>query len=132
MIKYYVNETKRTVTAVAENCQFDAILMILKRQPKMAEYLNFIIDKNIEVVDWDDVDEAIDMAYLEALKAYDLKPAVMNEKYTAKAVCHPDDKFDVEEGKRIAGTRLQEKLVCAQKRAVQRWKQKQIALINMV
>lgn len=129
MIRYYVNEEKRTVVAVAEDCKFDAILQIIKRHPGISEYLDFVVDKNIEVTD-SDLDEAIDCAYLETIKAYDLRYAAMNDKYTAKAVCHPDDVFDESVGKRIAGERLQEKLICSQKRAVQRWKNRQESLMK--
>ncbi len=115
MIKYYVNEEKRTVAAVVEGTMFDAIDTIVKRFPCFDE---------------DDVVKTTEegRVYL----GHCLDKALMEDKYSAKSKCHPEDVFDVEEGKRIAAERLNAKLECAHKRAVERWRRQYIKLIQSV
>lgn len=72
MIKYYVNEKRRTVIAVLENTTNDCI-----------NYAR----KNVGVPD---VPNAI------------LKVGKMPERFRVEIVCSPEDTFDVEKGKQIA------------------------------
>lgn len=100
MIKTYVNEEKRCVYAVTKGCSLDAVVRIIKHNP----YIDF--------------ESALDD---EGKLAFGLHHALMEDKYTAVAKCHPDDVFDAKEGKRIAKEKLIKKLNEASDKAVERW-----------
>lgn len=115
MIRYYVNEEKRTVVAAVEDTQFDAVDAIIKRCPyfEAEDAIKFSEDG-------------------EAYLGLGLEKALMEDKYSAKAKCHPEDKFDVEKGKEIAAERLNAKLNCARKRAIARWRQRFMKVLASV
>lgn len=101
MVRHYVNKEKRMVIAVAEDCELDAVIRILKRMQGTVS-----IDDNL------------------------LRTATMHNKYVAVARCHPNDVFDEAEGRRIADERLNEKLEAARTRAVNRWKKHHLAMMD--
>jgi len=106
MFKYYVNEEKKVVVAIAENCTNLAIQKILRKYPVSRSAL--LADENY------------------------FNKAFMHDTYSAKAKCDPNDEFDVEFGKKLAKKRLEEKLEKYTKAAIERWKKQQIKLMNLI
>ena len=78
MIKYFVNEKKRSVIGVLENTSHDCINYVCKN------------------------------AGVDCIPACLLTPGLMPDSFRTEVKCHPDDEFDVEVGKKIAKERILE------------------------
>jgi hypothetical protein len=87
-LSYYVNEDKRTVVCVAENCQEDLIRELSQKFVSSNSFEKNIIS-NILSICYDDF--------------------LLNYKYIGKASCSKDDKFDIEKGKIIARQKMRHK-----------------------
>ena len=79
-INYYINEEKRTVTAVLRVGQYEVL---------------------------EDISNVIDKAFAPSFSAFILRntPHKVTGKYVGVATCHVDDEWDVETGKKIARLR---------------------------
>ena len=108
MFQHYINEEKRTVVAVCANCEHAAIERIIKRHPHLKKAMKG--DKY----------------------RHGLEKALLDKKYTARAVCHADDEWDEKEGLRIANERLTAKLNEATEKAVQRWVDYQREILDRI
>jgi hypothetical protein len=98
--EYYVNEQKRTVTAVLTNASLDAVKRVSKEYGGKA-------------VGLDITGTMIDEEALNAL--------LISDKFVATARCSAEDTFDVEEGKRIACRRVYAKYDAAREKAWKRY-----------
>lgn len=101
-LKFIINEEKRTVVAIATECELDALKLILKgdHPTHILSTLTDNIHCDCVAEDTFVVDETLLMPY----------------SFSAKAKCHPEDTFDVAEGKRIAIKRLHKKYNKAKKK----------------
>ena len=108
MFQHYINEEKRTVVAVCANCEEVAIERIIKRHPHLKKAKKG--DKY----------------------RHGLEKALIEKKYSAKAVCHADDEWNEQEGLRIANERLTAKLEKATEAAVQRWLDYQRGILDRI
>ena len=104
MIRHYIDEKAGVVVAVADGCEDDAIVRIVKRmQGSISED-----DKDLQ------------------------RLAKMHKKYVAVAKCHAGDTFSKQKGLDIADEKLHKKLSDATERAVKRWVKHHSALMKML
>lgn len=108
MFQHYINEKERTVVAVCANCEEVAIERIIKRHPHLKKAKKG--DKY----------------------RHGLERALIEKKYSAKAVCHPDDEWNEQEGIRIANEKLTAKLNKATESAVTRWVNYQYSILGRI
>lgn len=101
-LKFIINEEKRTVVAIATECELDAMKIIFK-----CDHPTHILSTVTENIHCDCVEEDVFVVDEKLLMPYS---------FSAKAKCHPEDTFDVEEGKRIAIKRLHKKYNKAKKK----------------
>lgn len=87
-LSYYINEDKRTVVCVAENCQEDLIKELCQKFVSCNT-----LEKNLIIEIFED--------------NYD--DFLLDYKYIGKAYCSKDDKFDPEKGKIIARQKMRSK-----------------------
>lgn len=104
MIKHFYNEKKGWVIAIADGCQDDAIIRIVKR-------MQGTIQKDDKILQ---------------------RLAKMQSRYSVIVQCHPGDTYDKEIGREIADERLKAKLNSAREKAVNRWKKHHLAMIQNV
>ena len=90
-IRYYIDEEKRTVVAVMDDCEYDAIDVLQKMGIRKITHDGYNMDK-----------------------------FMMNTSYRGKSKCSPDDEWDEEEGMRIARNRMLEKYYRARAMALMR------------
>lgn len=93
-MRYIVNEEKRTVVALMENCQSDLIQYLNKKIPD-ADFL------------------------ISGLSSYSGKTLNIDDTYRGIAKCSPEDVFDEEVGKTLASRRAQEKYDRAKSRVLE-------------
>lgn len=107
MIRYVVNEEKRTVTAILTGCECDAHQIIVKRHMTFKDCFA-------------DEDSIL------------LGRALMADKIVAVAKCHPDDTFYEEAGKQVAREKLNKKYRKELVRAMKNWEKYQFIMIREV
>lgn len=90
-IKYYIDEYERTIVAVMEDCEYDAIKILNKMGIMNIDY-----------------------------KGYNLDKFMINSTYRGKAKCSPDDEWNEGEGIRIARNRMLENYYRARSLALMR------------
>lgn len=76
-IRYYIDEEKRTVVAVMDDCEYDAIDVLQKMGIRKITHDGYNMDK-----------------------------LMMNTSYRGKAKCSPDDEWDEEYGMALARNRM--------------------------
>ena len=89
-LKYDINEEKRTITCVAFDCENDLILDLIKRCAGESIHIKALVS-----------------SLLQQPELYD--KLMLANKYVGKAICYPDDTWDVEKGKRIARRKMRVK-----------------------
>ncbi len=104
MVKIHVNEKQKVVVAVLEDCRLDAYNQLERSIP-----FDYFPDSLLS-------DETSDMP--ETIKAV--------------ARCHPDDKFDVEVGKKIAVDKVMVKYTNSYNKALTRVQTKIGKLVNQI
>ena len=90
MIKYFVNEKKRSVIGVLEDTTYDCINYVCKN------------------------------AGVDCIPANLLTTGLMPASFRTEVKCHPDDEFDVEVGKKIAKERILENYWRSRRKAMLR------------
>lgn len=96
-MRYNVDRSKRTVTAIVENCKSDLFRWVIKR--------------------FGSIDLSPKLAM--ALEEYSRKSLDIPDSFVGKAVCAEEDEFDIETGKILAARRAQEKYEKARMRALE-------------
>lgn len=96
-MRYNVDRSKRTVTAIIENCKSDLFRWVIKR--------------------FGSIDLSPKLAM--ALEEYSRKSLDIPDSFVGKAVCAEEDEFDVETGKILAARRAQEKYEKARMRVLE-------------
>lgn len=132
MIRYIVNEEKRTVTAIISNCRFDAIRRVLKRGRAVSNSLGCYIASMESVagveVTFDSADEfeSYNGSFIEHIvekhKPLHIDKLIMPNKIVATAKCNPNDEFDESIGVQIASEKVKAKYKDKLNKALTRWK----------
>lgn len=91
-IKYYINEEKREVIAIAQNTALDAYISFYRK------FYNFLCIPNLDQV------------------------MLMPDSFKAVVKCDPADVFDPEVGKKIAKKRLKDRYWQSRNKAIERGK----------
>lgn len=88
-LSYKINEEKRTIICIGEDCEYDLIKDLFKRISSESN----------------DIKACFSAIY--AIPEFDLGEAlILSEQYKGKAVCSPFDTWDVEKGKAIARKKM--------------------------
>lgn len=87
-LKYYVNEEKKTVICVAEDCEYDLLEELCPKFSSFSLNDKHIVSQSIS-------SEAVDL--------------FIDNKFTGKAKCDDSDIFDIEKGKTIARNKMRMK-----------------------
>jgi hypothetical protein len=104
-IKFAVNEEKREVIAYTKGTAYDAVRYVERKLPVSVEFFGMY------------------------------NKGVMPDEFRSTVVCHPDDIFDANEGKKIARKRLLDKYWRSRHKAVARIKKEinaQMGKVNAV
>ena len=131
MIRYFINEEKRIVTAVIDKCREDAIAIIVKRHPHMASIryrAEISISDNLE----DDCESDDNYCSFGDNYGYGLDKALISNVYKGTVKCDPRDTFDAEVGKKLAAAKANKHRRAAIERAIKRWKDNQLSIINNI
>lgn len=114
MLKHVEKKEEKIVVAIAENCQFDAIMKIVKRHP----YIN---EENM----WD-------FTGITPKLNFGLEKALMQKTFSAVARCHEDDEYSYEVGRQVADDKLMKKLEISTNKAIAAWKKHQTKILDVV
>lgn len=94
IMKYYINKEKRTVVCVGDNCENDALILIVKGSGTLATSVRYLMDRCG-------------------------KKVRMQNRFVGKAYCAEDDEWDEEIGKSLAKERMLNAYVLAKVKKMQ-------------
>lgn len=113
MIKYTINET--STEATVDDCKYIAVRIIARRFPAIKRTFSSFEDlvNNIETVD-----------------SFGLKSVLMNDTYSATVRLHDGDEYDEAVGKRLASTKVNNRLDKSVERLIRKWVAHQHVLLD--